>query len=343
MKAEELVSQVSSLASSEKTVFFNEAGEVHNRDLTTGASETFSCLRKLAYSKQGAEINRDWEEEWGFYARGNVIEDWLAQRIHKVIEKMTGYQFTLWGGDQQTLVEGTLSATPDGLLSVPEGKYIAVEIKSIDPRYKGQLPKKEHVYQTQIQMGLLQKKYNCRDAIIIYVEASCFSNMKCYDIAFDENLYLRAHERSQLAFNQNPSSLPAEGKYLGDCNYCQYTDICSEHILRDMPTGEKNIADELAGKLDTLLERKVNLDTVQRVAKFDLGVVTEQIKQVLRDQNLQSASTGVYEASYSLNAGRKRLDKEAVEDAGIDLEEFYIQGKPSDTLRVKKIKSKETL
>jgi len=342
MKAEELVQGVVSHVSGEKTQFFTTDGEVHDRNLTAGASETFSCLRKLSYSKQDAPEDEGFVQEWGFFARGNVIEDWLSKAINASLPE--GYRFIKWGEFQETLVLGKLSATPDGILITPDGEYIAVEIKSIDPRFGGTLPKKEHVYQTHIQMGLLTRDnpaHPCTRAIIIYVEASCFSNIRQFDVEYDEALFLRAQERAELAFAHDPSTLPAEGKYLGDCNYCQYTSICGEQILRDVPFGKQDVDEDLADKLDKLFERKISLDTIKRVATFDIGQVTEEIKVLLREQNLQSATTGLYQASYTLTKGRKKLDTEAVSDAGIDLEEFYIHGKPSDTLRVKTLKEKE--
>ncbi len=78
-----------------------------------------------------------------------------------------------------------------------------------------------------------------------------------------------------------------------------------------------------------------------------LGEVEEQIKALTKKkEELRSALGPIFEQregtgalvtdqfvfKYRMNAGRKSLDKKAVEEAGIDLDPFYKVGKPFMTL-----------
>ncbi len=83
-----------------------------------------------------------------------------------------------------------------------------------------------------------------------------------------------------------------------------------------------------------------------------LGEVTEQRKALeVKEKELRSAlgtffsareGTGMvtsenFAFNYSMSAGRKTLDKKAMEEDGIDLDPYYKVGKPFMTLKISRL------
>ncbi len=102
----------------------------------------------------------------------------------------------LWAGeDQRTLVDGYISATPDGLIVnrsnqdvtiegfvLAPGECIGVEIKSIDPRINLMDAKAEHIGQVHVQMGLIRActEYRPNVVVVIYIDASFFDDIEIF-------------------------------------------------------------------------------------------------------------------------------------------------------------------
>jgi len=339
MLSHELLNLVTETVSTRKTTFYSKDGEVYDRALTCGASEVFSCPRRVAYLKQGVPEDVDFVPSWGFSERGNNIEPWMASAINESLP--TNYIFTSWGTGQVTLSIDELSCTPDGVLHSPSGAIQVVEIKSIDPRYKGELPKDAHILQVQVQLGLMTKMRETNgdspvnSALLIYVNASDYSDIKIFDIDRDPAIFNTAKTRAKKVFNEDPDTLSAEGKYLGECDYCAYTEKCGESITKSMPKGD-SISEEQEEVLSKLVSEKDEIDTEHKNFKRKLEEKSEEIRTYLRNENIKKVNTDGFSVSYSTMAGRKKLDFDAIESAGIDLSEFYVTGKPSQILRTKR-------
>jgi hypothetical protein len=121
-----------------------------DRAETIGASEIGQCARKTWFAKHGATPDSDYEDSWGARERGNLIENhhW-EPAIRSYLTDTYGerVEFLLAGEDQETLVDGYLSATPDGLVVNRSNQVLTIagvdlepndglvlECKSIDPR-----------------------------------------------------------------------------------------------------------------------------------------------------------------------------------------------------------------
>src|SRR5687767_11447335 len=85
----------------------------HDRSQTIGASEIGQCARKVWFGKNG--IAPDVADDLkGAAARGDLIEQYVwAPAVASHVASLGG---ELWfaGDEQKTLVDGYLSATPDG-------------------------------------------------------------------------------------------------------------------------------------------------------------------------------------------------------------------------------------
>jgi len=339
MLSHELLTLITETVSTRKTTFYAKDGEVYDRSLTCGASEVFSCPRRVAYLKQGLPEDVDFVPSWGFAERGNNIEPWMASAINESLPPK--YIFNSWGTGQVTLSLDELSCTPDGILHSPNGAIQVVEIKSIDPRYKGELPKDAHILQVQVQLGIMShlRESNgdspVNSALLIYVNASDYSDIKIFDLQRDSAIFNTAKERAKRVFNEDPDTLSAEGKYLGECDYCAYTERCGESILKFMPKGE-DISEEQEETLFKLISEKDEIDIEHKNFKKKLEEKSEEIRTYLRNEDIQKVNTDEFSVSYSTMAGRRKLDFEAIEGDGIDLSDYYTIGKPSQILRTKR-------
>jgi len=124
----------------------NQKVWVHDRSKTLGASEVFGCIRKAFFTKTSAPKDPDYKDSWGATERGNIIEDHFL--VPAFQEHTPGDVEAIGLGDEQeTLIDGLLSATPDGLLINLEKNALTkygiadiesdcaiLEFKSIDPR-----------------------------------------------------------------------------------------------------------------------------------------------------------------------------------------------------------------
>ena len=275
----------------------------------------------MAYDKSDHPKDVGYKNRWGFLERGHNVEYWLSNLINGLNKNYAfNCSFWYWGDNQVTLVDGKLSATSDGLLSLnrsystsakhfgesetgttddPDDDEVAIEIKSIDPRSNLSEPKEDHVVQVQVQMDLYHKKTDHRPdrGWIIYVNASDYQDITMFEIRYDPTVADAVRGRVAKIFSNldNPKKLLAEGKYTGECDYCKTK-----------------------------------------------GFVEEEIKMLMHEVGCGVVSgscdgTG-FKVKLTTVAGRKKLDTAQIEDIGIDLSPFYIDGKESERLTISTMK-----
>ena len=129
----------------------------HDRRQSIGASEIGQCARKVFCTKfeddpdLAVPRDPDAHDSWGARERGNLIEKHL---LVPAMRAKYSHLAMFMGEEQQTFFDGYLSATPDCLLRT-NGNYLLVEFKTIDPRVQLTEAKPEHVYQAQMQLGII--------------------------------------------------------------------------------------------------------------------------------------------------------------------------------------------
>lgn len=326
----------------------------HDRTKTVGASESFACMRRTYFTKNGYSYDPSYAESFGATKRGDLIEaHYVVPALRSQIPKGANI---LWSGDDQiTLVKGRLSATPDGIITdLPrdaltkygiadiEGNEILIEIKSFDSRLDIKEPKPVHVGQVQQQMGLVHETTNHRPeyAVILYVNASWLDDIRVFVIKRDPAIYEAAKKRADMVYEaSSPNDLPAEGKFIGGCDYCPFEKQCA--VARAGRVPESTNKSGLATKDEVVLKALVSEDAALRKqikaleSKQD-GLV-EQIKDFLVAQGRKFAKTADgYSVSWSKAAGRKSYDYgRIVADTGIDLDDYTTVGAPSERLTIK--------
>jgi hypothetical protein len=327
-----------------------------DRSQTVGASEIGQCARKIAFAKAsgdpGAAVVRDvdYEDGWGAARRGSIIEDNLF--VPAVLARW-GSKALYVGPDQRTFVSGFLSGTPDGLLvDLPSdalkdefgiadcGGCVDLDCKSVDPRTKLEGPKPEHVFQVQVQMGLIRETTNHKPdyAILTYIDASFLDNVREFAIPFDPAVYVTAKDRArQIMTARHGADLRPEGAIAGgrECDYCPFTGPCGTARAARVPAKAIEIDPVISQRITTRAQLAQIKKAQTKTLKSEIG----ELEQAIRD-DLQAAGSkslpGV--VSWASVKGREGWDHEGVRAAaaaaGVDLAPFKTIGDPSDRLTI---------
>lgn len=297
----------------------------YDRNASLGASAAFDCIRKAFFDKWGYEPDDDHEQDWGAAKRGDLIENYFAVPATKAILPETA-QLLYAGEEQDTLKSGRLTATPDGLaigldkdalkqlgIDDIESDCVVIEYKSFDPRAHIVEEKAIHSGQTQVQMGLFHEKtdYKPMYAVIIYFNASWFSDIRPFVVKYDPKIYAAAKTRAASVFvkDAQPADFMAEGKLSGACNLCQYKEECAIATGEATPKIKKKIDDvEVQDRLAVLAKRRSEHAEAQKEAEKEKKICEEEIKEILRKHDTKGDGNDIYNISLSWCAGKKSLD-----------------------------------
>ncbi|AXQ69769.1 hypothetical protein HOU03_gp498 [Caulobacter phage CcrSC] len=331
----------------------------HDRSKSVGASEAFGCLRKAWFGKHNTPKDRNYKDDWGALKRGDVMEEhWVEPVVKWYLDQLPGNVRLIWGGKhQRTLVGKTApaSATPDGLIVDADDDALALygipslggtgcfnfEIKSIDPRVNLKEEKGIHRGQTIMQMGLTREltSYRPNYALIIYVDASFYSDMNFYVIPFNQETFEAGKERARQAFEiKSVADIFPEGKLDGSCDYCPYTTACAvatgEATPTDGVTTETNTPSPIVKEFEDLIFLERELQAEKKVAEKAHKEAQERLKELFREVGTRRFQVGDIKASITWNKGKKSLDRKAMEEDGIDLTPYEKEGNGFDTLRI---------
>jgi hypothetical protein len=329
----------------------------YDRTMTVGASEIGQCERKVWFEKAeqtslGATFarNPDHVDSWGARERGNLVENHLL--VPAIIARF-GKAALLLGKKQQTFADGCISATPDCLI-VPDGyealrnefmgtAAFLIEFKSIDPRVKLEEPKPEHVYQVQVQMGIMHAKSKWRPAfaILAYVNASFMDEITEFKIDYDPDIYMHAQTRAMRIMTAGSHhELQPEGWIAGgkECEYCPFTDACGR-ARKEVPSEVKSVADVqfIAEISDMAREYKI-LENMIGGYEEERRRIQNDIKERLREKGQSKIVGDGISVSWSAVKGRETFDmaqiREVLANYGSDIDNFRREGTPGDRLTV---------
>lgn len=327
----------------------------NERRATVGASEIGACARKVFYAKHGGERDPEHVDGWGATLRGSTFEThvWVP-----ALRARFGDRLLYAGERQQTLVLGSLSATPDGLLiglprdalaayGIPdlgENGELVIEGKTLDPRVQLDGPRHEHVFQAQTQLGLLRELTDHRPqfALISYANASFWDDVAEFIVAFDPAVFAAAKARATRVMAATAASeLPPEGWIAGgkECERCPFTRACGV-ARRTMPPVSSAVADpqfvtEIHDLALAYKEHQGEADT----ATAKLREAQHEIRARLRDKGLRQVAGDDFSVTWSPVKGRQGIDVKALgaaaTAAGVDVKKFETTGEPSDRLDVR--------
>jgi hypothetical protein len=335
-----------------------------DRQATVGASEVGKCARLVYFLKNEGDVgyhhdrDPDHVDGWGARERGKVYEDhvWFP-----AMRAQYGDKLLYAGPDQRTLVDGFLSATPDGLLvdqpsdalkylGVSDcGSEIDLDCKTIDPRAALDGPKPEHVFQVQAQMGLFQALTNHkpRYAVLSYTDASFHDEVREFAVAFDAGVYAEAKRRARdVMLATKPEYLKPEGVIAGgkECKLCPFTASCGKIRADAVPANSGDIeVDQFAADSIAelgLMARSAKEESERKAA--EARQLQDEIKAMLISVKRRRLEHGGIRVVWSPLKGRPSYDDKAIRQAavaaGIDIEKFSRTGDPSDRMEITRTK-----
>ena len=318
----------------------------HDRTMTVGASEIGQCERKTWFTKAELtelgstfERNPDYVNSWGARERGNLIERHL---LVPAIRKAYGKKAKLLGNKQRSFIDGMISATPDAFIN--EKEPFLIEIKSIDPRIKLHEPKPEHVYQVQVQMGILhalKEATHLTHAILVYVNASFPDEITEFRIDYDPDIYMRAQVRAMKIMTAGYyHELQPEGWIAGgkECEYCPFTDACGR-ARKEVPTEVIEPADkQFIAEISDMARNYKDLELSIAAYEEDRRRIQNDIKERLREKGQSKIVGDGISISWSAVKGRETFDmariKEVLAEQGLEIDDYKHEGTPGDRLTV---------
>jgi CRISPR/Cas system-associated exonuclease Cas4 (RecB family) len=283
----------------------------------------------------------DYEDRWGATLRGQIYE---AHVWEPALRAAFGDKLIFAGADQQTFVSDYLSATPDGLvITNHDGTCVLVECKTADPRTRLAEAKPEHVYQVQVQMGLVAERTNYRPlkAIISYTDTSFFDETKEFEVQFDPSIYSTAKERAATIMTATSmQALKPEGYIAGgrECSYCPFTTACGRARAEAVPKVEGAIPAE---QMNEIKEKAFAVKVFKEKAA-DYEQMARSMEHAIKDALTQIGSKKAVDweisVSWSAVKGRPSFNmkglRAAAEKAGVDLSQFETVGDPADRLTI---------
>lgn len=333
----------------------NEKEWKYDRNASVGASEAFSCLRKVHFKKFQYDPDDGHEQDWGAAKRGDIIENFFAVPATKAIMPK-GSELMYAGDEQETLRKGRLSATPDGLmidlaadalaqLGIDDilSDSVVIEYKSFDPRASIKEAKEIHVGQVQVQLGLIHEltEFTPEYGVIVYFNASWLSDIRPYVVKRDPKIYEAAKDRAKKIYAcENPADLMAEGKISGECNLCEFTQECAFTTGENFPKAKRKIEDPaVMDRLALLAGRQKEQASIAKDAEHEKKLVEAEIKEILREYDTKGAGDDRFTISNSWCAGKKSLDTLALaadlQEQGKSIDDYQNEGNGYERLMVK--------
>jgi hypothetical protein len=333
----------------------------HDRSTTSGASEVFNCFRQQVFEKRSAEFgvepDDDHDNDWGAMERGNILEDHFVVPALGSTLPALGLDLLFAGqSNQETLVLGRNSATPDGLITgIKPGKLIikskdksveidvqegcvGLEIKSIDPRANLVEERSKHHYQSQMGLGLIREltEWKPRYWIILYVDASFISKLTPFVVEFDESIFKVGRQRAaQIWEFESPQAAPPEGKFDGGCDHCRWRKACGDATISAWKALDDKGEDEYTAAavhqhVMTYLAAKKDSETAAR----EFEEAKQALKDALSAQGAKRVVSEMFRINWTTSPGKKYLDQKALQASGVDLKPFMKTGAGFDTLKV---------
>lgn len=330
-----------------------------DRSQTVGASEIGQCERRVFFAKNegdhlyGRSRDAEHEDRWGARVRGTVYENcWWEPALRSQF----GDNLLFAGADQRTFIDGFLSATPDGLvIGLPrdalahldvadiDADCILAECKTADPRTRLDEPKPEHVYQVQVQLGLVRARTNHRPyyALLSYTDTSFWDEVKEFPIRFDPVLYETAQRRATAIMTaRSAADLKPEGAIAGgrECDHCPFTAACGRQRAAAVPAVAAEIDATVAAEIAALAQAAKRLRRDAERAECAAREIEHEVKERLAAAGTKKLSAGGVTVSWAAVKGRPSWDNKglraAAEAAGLDLSQFETVGDPSDRLTI---------
>ena len=314
-----------------------------DRTQTVGASEIGQCSRKVFALKfehepgMGVPRDEDYVETWGARMRGILIENNL---LVPAIIKQFGSSAALLGSLQKTFVDGFSSCTPDCLIEHDYSCFL-IEFKTKDPRANIVEAKPEHIFQVQVQMGMLHAKTEWKPShtIISYTDASFLNETLEFRIDYDPAIYEIAKKRATKIMTAGSfNELEPEGYIAGgaECEYCPFTKACGRSRRRIPDEKELIKADpQFVAEISDLARQLKLVDGLLGNYEVDKRKLQYTIKERLREKSLRRVVGDGVSIAWTPVKPRDIVDIEGLKKVIPDtIKDFMREGEAGDRLTV---------
>lgn len=333
-----------------------------DRSMSVGASDVGQCARKVYFSKNesdpvhGAARDPSYVDKWGATARGSIYENNWWEPALRAWAVRKGFRLLYAGADQRTFSLGFLSATPDGMLiDLPSdalaqhgiadcGAEVVVECKTIDPRVGVTSAKPEHVFQVQVQLGLIRELTNHRPryGVITYTDTSFWDDVRTFVVEFDPKIFDAARRRSiDIMTATSAFDLRPEGRIAGskECDYCPFVGACRGTQIAAIPEGDVGADPDVVEVVSTMAKKARELKAEADETEARAKAIQEDIKALFSANGIRKVAAGGISVTWGPMKGRPSYDmagiREAATAAGVDLSKFETAGLPTDRLDIR--------
>ena len=227
---------------------------------------------------------------------------------------------------------------PLGISNLGGDNSFIVECKTIDPRTRLDGPKPQHVFQAQVQLGLIRQltPYRPKFAFVSYINAGLLDDVVEFVVRFDPTIFENArHRAAQILTARAADELKPEGWIAGgrECEFCPYTGACGviRHAVPTRAPSEPADPQFISEICELALMAKVRRTAAEAAAAAQREVEHE-IKARLRAKGVRHIVGNGVSVMWSAAKGRPSFDGkgilEAATKAGINIAEYETVGSP---------------
>lgn len=223
------------------------------------------------------------------------------------------------------------------------------ECKTLDPRSRMDEPKPEHVFQLQVQLGLIRLLTNHKPeyGLLTYTDCSFWDEIKEFPVRFDPVVFEQAGMRARSimkassAVELRPEGVIAGGK---ECTNCPYVGPCGLARAEAVPVAAVPVPDaEVASMAIAARAARAAAEENERRAREIEADIKDRMRQ-LGTRKITDPD-GRVSVAWSDVRGRPSWDHKglrlAAEKVGLDLAPFCTVGSPSDRITIT-VKERET-
>jgi hypothetical protein len=332
-----------------------------DRANTVGASEVGRCARQTYYAKNegdadyGTPRNPDFVESGGATQRGSIYEVHVWE---PALRARYGERLLYAGKQQQTFTLDFLSATPDalvvglapdvlaplGVADIGGDRSLVCEAKTIDPRARLDGPRSAHVYQAQVQLGLLHALTPHRPewALLSYTDASFFDLVMEFPVRRDPTIFETAWQRAMKIMTATAAEQLAPEGWIGggsECEHCPFSRACLGERARVPQQPTEKPDPQFVNEIASLAREAKQHEATLTQATTAFRTLQHEIKERLRARGFRRVVGDGVAVTWSAVKGRPSFDMKAIREAataaGIDLNQFETTGTPSDRLEIR--------
>jgi CRISPR-associated exonuclease Cas4 len=259
-----------------------------------GASDIGGCLRK-AYLSKTSTVKHD-TKQLIVFERGHLAEGIVAKMLHSRSFKLLPQVEVTEKASNGFPMEAHIDFVADGKKN-NKRTLVVIEAKSTD--YEVSEPYDSWVYQTQLQLELLSRKYPDVDVrgyiVAINVNTGWFDTFKVKPNQVFRDISL---QRVDILAEALVNKVEPEAEVQLYCTKCEFKDSC--------PAITKMTNEHLSKDVQHVVDRIASLKDVEKEIKS----LKKQLQEFMEATDLKIARSGKNTVALNHNRGKETVDVE---------------------------------